>query len=58
MCSSVRPIDSSSLYAATMIVTTGHSPSGHGPGGASGDGTRYGRISSVNIRKPISTPGM
>ena len=30
----------SSFHAATITVTGGHSPSGHGPAGASSDGTR------------------
>ena len=34
------------------------SPSGHGPCGGSGDGTRYRTVRRVNIRKPITTPGM
>ena len=30
----------SSFHAATITVTAGHSPSGHGPAGRSSDGTR------------------
>ena len=40
MWSSVASIADSSLYAATITVTGGHSPLGHGPSGASSGGGR------------------
>ena len=40
MWSKVATIVSSSFHAATITVTWGHCPVGHGPLGGSGEGTR------------------
>ena len=58
MAFTVGPIEPSSFQAATITVTGGHSPSRQGPFGGSGEGTRYRTVRRVNMRKPITTPGM
>ena len=48
----------SSFHAATITVTAGHSPSGHGPAGALERWHAIAEREQGEHRKPITSPGM